>query len=296
MTDRRPTIRAFTAALLLAAALPLAAGCGGDDEDTASEKAAKTTPSATTGSAIRKVTASVDGRELSGHCSGTQEASPAILLDGGMGGGQRQLSNIEQRFAERTLVCAYDRAGVGASDPPANTPRPVSELVADLDAFAAAAGARAPYLLAGQSMGANVVFMYAQEHPEKVAGFVSMNPVPPSEVFLAAAKEVETTSEFAEERSFYRGENEENTSFQEPTLSNPLPGSMPYAVMFDEDCGGDIDFCSRILPSLVRSTRSLAAVGDGGRFVRAKGAGHEIFAADPELVFETIDDVLSDAT
>ena len=290
MTDRRPTILAVTAALLLAA------GCGGGDEDTPSEKAAKASPTATAESAGREVTASVDGRELSGHCSGTrQEGSPALLLESGMGGGQHQLSDIENRFAGRTLVCAYDRAGVGASDAPAKTPRPVSELVADLDAFAAAADARPPYLLLGQSMGANVVFMYAQMHPEKVAGFVSMNPVPPAETFIDAAKKVETNAEFAEERSFNRGANDEATSFQEPVLSDRLPSSMPYAVMFDEDCGGDTEFCARILPPLIRTTRSLAAVGDGGRFVRAKGAGHDIFSADPELVQETINDVLTDA-
>ena len=40
---------------------------------------------------------------------------------------------------------------------------------------------------------------------------------------------------------------------------------------------------------------SLAAVGDGGRFVRAKGAGHDIFSADPELVQATINEVLNAA-
>ena len=121
-----------------------------------------------------------------------------------------------------------------------------------------------------------------------------MNPVPPAETFIEAAKKVETKAEFAEERSFFRGVNEEGTSFQEPVLGAPLPSSMPYAVMFDEDCGGDTDFCARILPPLTRTTRSFAAVGDGGRFVRAKGAGHDIFAADPELVQATIEDVLTD--
>ena len=75
-------------------------------------------------------------------------------------------------------------------------------------------------------------------------------------------------------------------------LGDRLPASMPYAVMFDEDCGGDSDFCSRILAPLTRTTMSLAAVGDGGRFVRAKGAGHDIFSADPELVQETINEVI----
>ena len=77
-------------------------------------------------------------------------------------------------------------------------------------------------------------------------------------------------------------------------LSDPLPSSLPYAVMFDENCGGDADFCGRILPPLIRTTRSLAAVGDSGRFVRAKGAGHDIFAVDPKLVQETINNVLYD--
>ena len=157
----------------------------------------------------------------------------------------------------------------------------------------AAADARPPYLLVGQSMGGNVVFMYAQAHPDKVAGFVSMNPVPPAETWIKAAKKVMTKREFADERSFYRGgSDDELTSFLEPMLSHSLPSRMPYAVMFDEDCEGDTDFCGRILRAAdQRTTRSLAAVGDGGRFVRAKGAGHDIFEADPELVQETINDI-----
>jgi pimeloyl-ACP methyl ester carboxylesterase len=184
--------------------------------------------------------------------------------------------------------------GNGRERPRVHLPRPVSELVADLDAFAGAAEAQPPYVLVGQSMGGNVVFMYAQAHPEKVAGFVSMNPVPPAETWLKAAKKAMTKHEFADERSFYRGENDEHTSFREPMLSNPLPPRMPYAVMFDEDCEGDTDFCGRILPALTGTTRSLAAVGNSGRFVRAKDAGHRIFHADPQLVQATIDDILND--
>ena len=45
---------------------------------------------------------------------------------------------------------------------------------------------------------------------------------------------------------------------------------------------------------IVSGGESLAAVGDGGRFVRAKGAGHNMFDVDPELVQETINDVLND--
>jgi pimeloyl-ACP methyl ester carboxylesterase len=288
VTDRRLTVFAVSAAVLVAAVA--VAGCG-DDEDTTGERAAKSSPPVKP--STRQVTARVAGRTLSGHCRGAQHDSPAIVLDSGMAAGQHQLRSIEEQFVQRTVVCAYDRAGVGGSDPPAKTPRPVTDLVADLDAFAAAASVRAPYLLVGQSAGANIVFMYAQTHPDKVAGLVSMNPVPPAETFIKAVRKVETKSEFEEELAFNRGENDEGISFNEPTLSDPLPSSMPYAVMFDEDCDGDAEFCRRILPPLTQTTKSLAIVGERGRFVRARDAGHNIFETNPELVQGTINDVLS---
>jgi len=278
-----------------------AGGCGGGDGQAADE----TTPSMTTAEStvaaspsVRQVTAQVEGRALNGHCSGTQQDVPGVFLDSGMAGGQQELANLEEELAQRTVVCAYDRAGVGNSDPPSKTPRPLSDLVVDLDAFAAAAKVRAPYVLVGQSAGGTVVFMYAQAHPEKVAGFVSMNPVPPETTFLKAAQKVETKSEYQDELAFNRGENDERINFadSERQLTEPLPSTMPYVVMFDEDCGGETDFCRRILPPLTQSTKAMAAVGEGGRFVAAKGAGHAIYQTNPELVLQTVDGVLNDAS
>ena len=247
-----------TATVALFVVLVLAA-CGGEGEDRADRTAAPETTADS--SAPREVTARLSGRTLNGHCSGTEGSLPGVVLESGMASGQSQLGEIEEQLARRTVVCAFDRAGVGRSDPPTKTPRPVSDLVADLDAFAAAADVRAPYFLVGQSAGGNIVFMYAQAHPDKVAGFVSMNPVPPAETFIKAARKVETKSEFQEELAFNRGENDEAISFNEPVLSDPLPSSMPYAVMFDEDCEGDTEFCRRILPPLTRATKALTRSG-----------------------------------
>ena len=115
-------------------------------------------------------------------------------------------------------MCAYDRAGIGRSDPPAKTPRPVSELVATSTRSRRRRTCPTPYVLVGQSAGGNVVFAYAQTHPEKVAGFVAMNPSPPLETFMPAVKKVETAEEYAYEKAFNRGENEEKISFEEPML------------------------------------------------------------------------------
>jgi pimeloyl-ACP methyl ester carboxylesterase len=236
------------------------------------------------------VTAEVDGRTLSGHCRGEQRDAPAVVLESGDGANQAQLAGIEELLTPRTLVCAYDRAGIGRSDPPAETPRPVSELMADLDAFATAAKVPEPYVLVGQSAGGNVVLTHAQLHPEKVAGFVAMNPWPPVETFLPAVKEVATEEGYAAEVAFYRGQNDEGISFAKPVLDTRLPPTMPFTIMYDVNCGGD-PHCDRVLPAITQSTRALARLGEGGRFVRAEGTGQEIYR-DPELVHRTVDEIL----
>ncbi|MDQ3875400.1 MAG: alpha/beta hydrolase [Actinomycetota bacterium] len=284
------------AAVYTAVVLALA-GCGGDG-DPAAEGPTTSTPAADTSRTndLREVTADAGGRTLTGHCRGTQGDEPAVVLESGIANLRDQLAIVEERLAERTVVCAYDRAGLGSSDPSPTTPRPLSELVSDLDAFIEGAELETPVVLVGHSAGATIVFMYAQAHPDKVAGFVSMNPVPPSKTFLAAARKVETSGEYQAEIGFYSGANDESVQFttSESMLKNPLPPTMPYAVMFDEDCDGDSEFCGRILPVLTRVTRMLARVGDGGRFVRAKDAGHEIYGTRPELVFQAIEEVMAD--
>jgi pimeloyl-ACP methyl ester carboxylesterase len=91
-------------------------------------------------------------------------------------GGGDALFLVEDHLARRTQVCSYDRAGKGGSDP-ASKPRPVSEVVSDLHAFLAAVNAP-PYFLVGHSFGAHVVFLYAQAHPDQVAGSSPSTPAP----------------------------------------------------------------------------------------------------------------------
>jgi pimeloyl-ACP methyl ester carboxylesterase len=180
-----------------------AAGCsGGDGQVDQTNQSTAVQPTVTASSSVRQVSAQVDGRTLEGHCSGTEQDLPPVLLDSGMVGGQQELAKLEEQLVQRTVVCAYDRAGVGNSDPPSRSPRQLSDLVAELDAFAAATQVHAPYVLVGQSAGATVVFRYAQAHPDKVAGFVSMNPVPPAKTYLAAVRKVETKPEYQDELSF----------------------------------------------------------------------------------------------
>ena len=100
-----------------------------------------------------------------------------------------------------------------------------------------------PYLLVRQSMGANIVFMYAQAYPDEVNGFVTMNPVPPYTDWIRRAHAVYSSKAElrSNEISFYEGANDEQVAFQstDGMLADPLPDPMPYTVMFAEDCGGE---------------------------------------------------------
>jgi pimeloyl-ACP methyl ester carboxylesterase len=285
------------------------AGCGnstsgGDGQAQSATTAAPATPTTwkpgTSGS--MEVTATVTGRKLVGVCTGRNADAPTVLLEVGMGAPRGSLQLVEQHLAPRTQVCSYDRAGKGSSDP-ASTPRPVSEVITDLDAFltqAATQGAKPPYLLVGQSFGAEVVFLYAQAHPDQVAGFVSINPSPPYKTWLKRARTVQTEAEIQEfELPFPQGENDEgiDTTSDESMLTDPLPADLPYAVMFDEECEGlppplqNQKDCNRMLSLLELTAKDLAKVGKGGRYVRVKNAGHDIQVTDPDAVLATVEQI-----
>lgn len=117
----------------------------------------------------------VGGHRLHLHCIGGGE--PAVLLEAGLGNDVNHWSAVQPSVAGFTRVCAYDRAGLGWSDPgllPRDAPRVVEELSQLLER----SGERPPYILVGHSNGGPYVRLYAASHPERVAGLVLVDPNP----------------------------------------------------------------------------------------------------------------------
>ncbi len=253
------------------------------------------TPAAQPSPAAFEVT--VNGLRISGHCSGSRTGDlPIVVLQSGTGGSDMQFSAIERHLAGRTQVCAWSRPGAGESEAPADLPRPVSEVVAETRDVLAALEVEPPYFLIGGSGGAVVTFLFAQANPEDVAGFVAINPNPAYSEWMAMAEELDFPAEFVEgaEQDF-RGNNPEGIDFtgNDQMLIDALPPTMPYAVMYDEECGQPD--CSEILAPEAGLQERLASVGEGGRFIWAHGAGHEIVETQPELVYQTIDEIWTEA-
>jgi pimeloyl-ACP methyl ester carboxylesterase len=100
--------------------------------------------------------------------------SPAVVLEAALGEpGSLAYAGVLAAVAEQVRVVAYDRAGIGASDPV--SPVTVTSQVSDLAAIAATAG-NGSCVLAGHSWGGLLVLLAAAQRPDLVAGLVLIDP------------------------------------------------------------------------------------------------------------------------
>ena len=105
------------------------------------------------------------GRALTLVCSGS---GPTVLFEAGGSDWSSIWSKVQPAIAKRARACAYDRAGLGDSDPGGEPRSPVA-LVEDLHALARAAPLARPLVLVGHSLGGFDVKLYAALYPDDVA-------------------------------------------------------------------------------------------------------------------------------
>jgi pimeloyl-ACP methyl ester carboxylesterase len=111
----------------------------------------------------------IGGYRLHLYCQG--EGSPTVILEHGGGGGVLGWFRVQPEIARNTRVCAYDRAGLGWSDP-GPAPRSGRQIAIELHTLLHNANIPGPYVLAGWSYGGLFVRAYAEQFPEDVAGLV----------------------------------------------------------------------------------------------------------------------------
>ena len=85
---------------------------------------------------------------------------------------------IQPEVAKHARVCAYDRAGMGWSEP-GPPPRDGRQVSAELHVLLTTAGIAGPYVLVGHSAGALYVRMYAAQHAEEVVAMLLIDPAHP---------------------------------------------------------------------------------------------------------------------
>jgi pimeloyl-ACP methyl ester carboxylesterase len=116
------------------------------------------------------------------ECAGT--GAPTVILEPGGGASAATLGWIAPAVARDTMVCVYDRAGKGWSDP-AETPPDGAQIATDLHTLLERAHVPGPYVLAGHSFGGLYVMRYAGQYPDQVAGMVLIDSTAPSSTPVA---------------------------------------------------------------------------------------------------------------
>jgi pimeloyl-ACP methyl ester carboxylesterase len=124
----------------------------------------------------------IGGRKLRLVCAGVQSAKPTVWMEAGAFGLAADFAAIQEKLAAKGIrSCAYDRAGMGWSDP-GPQPRDSEAIVADLEKLIAASGERGPFILMGHSMAGLNTRLFAGRNPEKVAGLVLIEATTPEQI------------------------------------------------------------------------------------------------------------------
>jgi pimeloyl-ACP methyl ester carboxylesterase len=283
------------------------------------------TASASTGSSVPATAASsastsedlladldIGGRKMHILCVGpTDTGHPTVIFESGLGGDAGQWSDVIHVLNGSTRACAYDRAGVGNSEPTA-VGRTTEEQVADLRALLAAAKVPPPFILVGYSLGGWNVMVHADAHPADVVGAVMVDVRPPaaSQEWL---KDLPPAS--ATESDAIKAAREESTTFDtDPTL-NPEGlrlgdsaaqaiatkgfGAKPLIVLAAADTSAVTDGFEPALGATLVKTwwdlqAELASRSTQGRLVKVENATHEMPFERPDAIADAISEILGD--
>jgi pimeloyl-ACP methyl ester carboxylesterase len=121
----------------------------------------------------------IGGRRLRMICEGPKGPGPTVVFESGAFGIAADWAAVQAALTRQGLrSCAYDRAGMGYSDP-GPSPRDGTASVEDLEKLLAASGEAGPYVLVGHSMAGLRVWLYARRNPEKTAGIVLVDATTP---------------------------------------------------------------------------------------------------------------------
>jgi pimeloyl-ACP methyl ester carboxylesterase len=128
----------------------------------------------------RGVLADIGGRRMHVVRAGPAASErPLVLLEAGAFGFSADWAVVQQRLAEHGYASlAYDRAGLGLSDP-GPAPRDGAAIGADLEALLAREAPRGPLILVGHSMAGLHVHRLAARNRERVVGIVLVDATTP---------------------------------------------------------------------------------------------------------------------
>jgi pimeloyl-ACP methyl ester carboxylesterase len=228
--------------------------------------------------AARKI--DVGGFRLNLRCDG--DGSPVVILDAGAGDTLATWEWVTPSVRKLTRVCAYDRAGLGKSEP-GPKPRTSARIVAELHELLVRGRVPPPYVLVGHSFGGLNVRLFASKYPGQVAGLVLVDATPEDypeiedSLHSPGEREKLRTSRAMAPQAF----TDELDGMAESAASiraAPLPPEMPVVVLTAAHAEDSPEFRT----AWATLQRRMAGLFPSGRQVLAEQRDHYIQFDEPE--------------
>lgn len=223
-------------------------------------------------------------------CAGPA-GGPTVILEAGSGDSSEVWNAVQKQVAGFARVCSYDRLGLGKSDKLA-VAHTADEIVDDLRQLLQAARLSPPYVMVGHSMGGIYVRKYAALCPTEVTGLVLVDSAHEEQFARVAqlspewAKRISSKFPADEQRSqgFLPGNERLVWHFDQPLVVIEH-GKMPAS--------SDADPMAKQSEAVFHILQEdLAKRSKYGQLREAKTSGHYIQRDQPELVIQSIKDVI----
>ncbi|HUQ06811.1 MAG TPA: alpha/beta hydrolase [Kofleriaceae bacterium] len=241
------------------------------------------------GSAVPARVDTVNGRQVEVATAGS--GGPAtVVFEAGLGEDWTDWDQVASEVSQHTRVFAYSRPGYGVSDPTAS-PRNPRTIVEELRELLAYEGYAPPYVVVGHSNGGGYMELFAKAHPDEVVGAVLVDPRH-RDFFAACEAEMldwcglpeslllqQATAAIAEYRAYPLAAEE---------IGAASFGSYPVRVLTATD--HPVSPAREAFWEAMNA--SIAAEAPDGEQIIVRGSGHYIQLDRPEVVVQSILDVL----
>jgi pimeloyl-ACP methyl ester carboxylesterase len=218
-----------------------------------------------------------------------------VVLENGLGAGLETWKAVQSNVEGFSKVCSYDRAGEGRSDKP-NQPQTPDAVVADLHRLLELEGIPGPYVLVGASLGGIYVRRFALRYPDLTAGIVLVDSSHEEQYNHYAA----ISTALAERYATQDGRFDRNTFLR---VAGQLEPGKPLEWHFDVPLivlehkrliGPPRTEQDQLAVDWHRLQMDLASWSKYGKLIETK-SGHLMAVEEPEIVVESIRDVISQA-
>lgn len=247
---------------------------------------------------------------ISGHGNGAEDWSlildpndpahdaPLDDVSAGMGALTASDDAVYPTLAKGTRVCTYDRPDIRVGDA-VTTPREqehsVDLDVSDLHKLLSAIGEPGPYVLVAHSYGGLVATLFSRTYPESIAGVVMVDTVSERMQDIVAPGALDWWDDVnAATNDVVREGVMVKDAFDQINASGPMP-DVPAAVLV-----ADKPFRDMVGPEVEHTTFAdwqamvgLLAEDLGVEVIHDTRSGHNIYLYNPQLVIDSIREVIS---